>query len=112
MKRPVNIKEQYPEIAAMTVTEVINSKDFEEQYRKALTAYRMRMKYTDYYAVKSLEQDGTLDLENFRKEYIACIDKESKLPFAKRVVMYSIGNDAYARTINKMIKDYDDKKNS
>lgn len=98
----INIKEQYPEIAAMTVEDVINSDSFEEQYKKALTSYRV----LNYYAYKSLEKQGTLQLVNFRKEYIACIDKVSKLPFAKRVIIFSIGNDAYARTIKKMMKDY------
>ena len=115
-QQPINIKEQYPEIAAMAVEDIINSESFEEQYKKALTSYRVlnysyrvlnyNYRVLNYYAYKSLEKQGILQLDNFRKEYINCINKESKLPFAKRVIIFSIGNDAYARTIKKMMKDY------
>lgn len=109
-KKQFNIKEQYPEIAKMTVQDIINSDGFKEQYEKACSVYKNNNCKGNYYAYKSLEKQGLLQVENFKKEYIACIDKESKLPFAKRVVIYSLGNDTYARTIKKMMKDYDNKK--
>lgn len=106
MKQPINIKEKYPEIAAMTVEDIINSEEFGKQYEKAINAYNPHVR--EYYAYRSLLKQGTFDIEAFRKEYIRCIDKESKLPFVKRVVVYSIGNDTYARTIKQMMKQHDE----
>lgn len=104
----MNLKEQYPEIAAMTVAEVINSKEFEEQYKLALKAFNPH-KNKNFYAYKSLQANKILEPENFKKAYIECIDKQSKEPFSKRVVIFSIGNNAYSRTIQKMIEDYEKK---
>ena len=106
MEQPINIKEKYPEIAAMTVEDIVNSEEFGKQYEKAIDAYSPHIR--EYYAYRSLLKKGILDIEAFRKEYIRCIDKESKLSFVKRVVVYSIGNDAYARTIKQMMKEYDE----
>lgn len=100
-----NIKEQYPEIAKMTVYEIINSEEFKTQYEKTLVSFKVETKY--FHAFKSLKNTGMLEFETFVKEYISCIDKESNLPFAKRVVIYSLGNSVYAKTIKQLMTNYD-----
>ena len=35
------------------------------------------------------------------------MDKESKMPYDKRIIILAIGNDAYRRTVNQMMKNYD-----
>ena len=96
-------KKKYPEIAKMTVAEVVATNLFTVGLRQAITSYRV----LNYYAFQSLKQNNTLEPENFRKEYIACMDKESKMPYAKRIIVLAIGNDAYRRTVKQMMKNYD-----
>lgn len=96
-------KKKYPEIVKMTVAEVVATNLFTVGLRQAITSYRV----LNYYAFQSLRRNNTLEPENFRKEYIACMDKESKMPYAKRIIVLAIGNDAYRRTVNQMMKNYD-----
>lgn len=96
-------KKKYPEIAKMTVAEVVATNLFTVGLRQAITSYRV----LNYYAFQSLKRNNTLEPENFRKEYIACMDKESKMPYAKRIIVLTIGNDAYRRTVKQMMKNYD-----
>lgn len=96
-------KKKYPEIAKMTVAEVVATNLFTIGLRQAITSYRV----LNYYAFQSLRRNNTLEPENFRKEYIACMDKESKMPYAKRIIVLAIGNDAYRRTVKQMMKNYD-----
>ena len=96
-------KKKYPEIAKMTVAEVVATNLFTVGLRQAITSYRI----VNYYAFQSLRRNNTLEPENFRKEYIACMDKESKMPYAKRIIVLAIGNDAYRRTVKQMMKNYD-----
>lgn len=98
-----DIREKYPEIAKMTVAEVIATNLFTIGLKQAITSYRI----VNYYAFQSLKRNNTLEPENFRKEYIACMDKESKMPYAKRVIVLAIGNNAYRRTVKQMMKNYD-----
>lgn len=98
-----SFKEKYPEIAKMTVAEVVATNLFTIGLRKAIAFYNV----TNFYAFQSLKKNGTLEPENFRKEYIACMDKESKMPYAKRIIVLAIGNDAYRRTVKQMMDNYD-----
>lgn len=100
-------KKKYPEIAKMTVAEVVATNLFTIGLRQAITSYRVLNYYAYYYAFQSLKRNNTLEPENFRKEYIACKDKESKMPYAKRIIVLAIGNDAYRRTVKQMMKNYD-----
>lgn len=100
-----DIREKYPEIAKMTVAEVVATNLFVIGLRKAIANYRAGTFY--YYAFQSLKQNNTLEPENFRKEYIACMDKESKMPVAKRNIVLAIGDDAYRRTVKQMMDNYD-----
>lgn len=104
-----NIREKYPEIAKMTVAEVVATDLFVEKLKGVIANYNKRL---DYYAFKSLEKNKVFETENFRKEYIACMDKESNMPYAKRYIVLDIGNTAYHRTVTQMMRDYDKARNS
>lgn len=104
-----NIREKYPEIAKMTVAEVVATDLFAEKLKGVIANYNKRL---DYYAFKSLEKNKVFETENFRKEYIACMDKESDMPYAKRYIVLDIGNTAYHRTVTQMMRDYDKARNS
>lgn len=97
-------KKKYPEIAKMTVAEVVATDLFAEKLKGVIANYNKRL---DYYAFKSLEKNKVFETENFRKEYIACMDKESNMPYAKRYIVLDIGNTAYHRTVTQMMRDYD-----
>lgn len=98
-----DIREKYPEIAKMTVAEIVATNLFTIGLRQAIASYRI----VNYYAFQFLKRNNTLEPENFRKEYIACMDKESKMPYAKRIIVLTIGNDAYRRTVKQMMDNYD-----
>ena len=100
-----DIRTKYPEIAKMTVAEVVATDEFTKQLEKAIVSYRV----VNYYAFQSLKRNKTLEPENFKKEFIACMDKESNMPYAKRIIILEIGNDAYKRTVLEMMKEYDTK---
>lgn len=105
--RKINIsvddfKKKYPKLAKMTVAEVVATELFAKKLDVAIRCYKV----ANVYAFRSLKKDKTLELENFRKEYIACMDKESKLPYAKRIIILTIGNDAYSRTVKQMMEEY------
>lgn len=104
-----NIREKYPEIAKMTVAEVVATDLFAEKLKGVIANYNKRL---DYYAFKSLEKNEVFETENFRKEYIACMDKESNMPYAKRYIVLDIGNTAYHRTVTQMMRDYNKARNS
>jgi len=97
------IRTKYPEIAKMTVAEIVATEMFAKKLKEAITSYRI----VNYYAFVSLRKNKTLEPDNFRKEYIACMDKESSMPVAKRIIILAIGNDAYKRTVTQMMNDYD-----
>lgn len=103
-----DIREKYPEIAKMTVAEVVATNLFVIGLRKAIENYKHRaVNSSQYYAFQSLKRNNTLEPENFRQEYIACMDKESKMPVAKRDIVLTIGNDAYHRTVKQMMDNYE-----
>ena len=104
-----DIREKYPEIAKMTVAEVVATNLFVTGLRKAIANYNRHIKAIDsiYYAFQSLKQNNILEPENFRQEYIACMDKESKMPAIKRSIVLAIGNDAYRHTVKQMMDNYD-----
>ncbi len=104
-----NIRTKYPEIAKMTVAEVVATDLFAEKLKSIIANYNKRL---DYYAFKSLEKNKIFETENFRKEYIACMDKESNMPYAKRYIVLNIGNATYHHTVTQMMRDYDKAKNS
>lgn len=104
-------KKKYPEIAKMTVAEVVATDLFAEKLKSVIANYNKRLDYYAFksleYAFKSLEKNKIFETENFRKEYIACIDKESNMPAVKRNIVLAIGNDAYSRTVKQMMDNYD-----
>lgn len=101
-----SIKEKYPEIAKMTQFDVIMSDEFTGFIDS--TAYGFP-RLINPYLLKSLAKDGLLEPEKFKAEYVACLDKVSNLPYAKRVAIMALGSAVYAKTIKKMMIDYDNR---
>lgn len=101
-----DFRAKYPEIAKMTVQEVVGTELFATKLPEAVRANKVG----NYYAIMSLKNSGAFDIDTFRADYLACINQQSKLPAAKRIIIVAIGNDAYKRTVNQMVKDYEQSK--
>lgn len=110
------MKQKYPEIAKMTMKDVIETNEFEaclEDAHKAawreVRIYETKLRIISKHPIRVLEARKMFEVENFRKEYLAVIDKQSKLPNAQRTVIASIGSMAYTKTVEILMKEYDDK---
>ena len=101
-----DFRAKYPEIAKMTVQEVVETDLFATKLPEAVRANKVG----NYYALQSLKNSNAFEPEAFRTNYLACINQQSKLPAAKRIIIVAIGNDAYKRTVNQMVKDYEQSK--
>ena len=102
-----DIRAKYPEIAKMTMADIVETEIFAQKLELSIIGCS---KMVNYYALQSLKQNKTLEPDNFKKEYIKCLDSESNLPVAKRIVILCIGEDAYKRTVKQMMKEYDNAK--
>ena len=102
-----SIKEKYPELAKMTVAEVVATEEFANNIPKIVEKYKS---IVNFYAWRSLKMNKTFEPDAFRKEYIACMDKQSNLPLSKRMIVGVIGNEVYKNTVKQMMEDYDKNK--
>lgn len=101
-----DFRAKYPEIAKMTIQEVVETDLFATKLPEAVKANKVG----NYYVLQSMKKAGTFAPAVFRTDYLACINQQSCLPPAKRIIIVAIGNEAYKRTVNQMIKDYEQSK--
>lgn len=94
-------RKKYPSIAKMTVADVVALNDYNKHLEHAINAFKTNT--VSYYAFRSLRENKTLEVENFKCEYIRCLDKISKLPAIKRAIILDIGNNAYHRTVRELM---------
>lgn len=102
-----DFRAKYPRIAKMTVAEVVNSDEFTAHIQSTIDKNINRLLDSHRNAINYLVQNGYFEKEAFKKEYIACLDKESKLSSIKRAIILFIGNEVYNQTITKMIENYE-----
>ena len=109
-----NIKELYPEIAKLTIQDIVSSDAFKLEYdkliglgrRKMLTLIPHESQYINAFN-QMMDSKNIRKASDFAKYYIDCLDRVSNLPVSKRVVIYSIGNFVYSNTIKGMMDKYD-----
>lgn len=108
------IKKKYPEIAKMTVKDVVNTDEFSETFdkavdivRKEIRQYESKAKTVIQHPFKLLEHKNMFNCETFRAEYLKVIDKQSTLSAAQREVIVSIGLMAYSMAVELLMKRYD-----
>lgn len=113
------IKQKYPEIAKMTMEDVIKTDEFEialeEAYKAAwreIRIYETKLRIISKHPIRVLKAQKVFEVETFRKEYLAVIDKQSTRPATQRQVIASIGSMAYTKTVELLMKKYDSQKNS
>lgn len=108
------IKQKYPEIAKMTMEDVIKTDEFEialeEAYKAAwreIRIYETKLRIISKHPIRVLKAQKVFEVETFRKEYLAVIDKQSARPSAQRQTIASIGSMAYTKTVELLMKKYD-----
>lgn len=113
------IKQKYPEIAEMTMKDVIETAEFEialeEAYKAAwreIRIYETKLRIISKHPIRVLKAQKVFEVETFRKEYLAVVDKQSMRPSAQRQTIASIGSMAYTKAVELLMKKYDSQKNS
>lgn len=99
------LNKKYPNIAKMTVADVVALDSFDKHLQNVVDTYKTNT--ISYYAFKSLHKNDILKVENFKKEYISCLDKHSKLPTIKRAIIIDIGHKAYRKTVLELTEQQD-----
>lgn len=103
------LKEKYPELAGKSIGDIVQTDAFADALLKIVGRMRSNNTLLAPYrlAFRSLDAQDVFGAENFRKEYLACLDKVSKRPHNMRVVIWTIGNQAWQKAIQKLMADYD-----
>jgi len=107
------MREKYPEIAKLTVAEVVNTEAFRNAAQDKIDSLHRVFKYNDYgrYVYKAaflrLLKAGVFSRLAFGPNYIDVLDKKSSLSSRDRMIVKSIGDEVYAKVVAKMIEDYD-----
>lgn len=112
------LKEKYPELAKMTVSQVVQSKVFEDKFNKAVNSLlNAREKVSKSLHDNSLnlrrtmldrlDEHNLLDIDYFGPEYCLCLDKESRLSAEIRAAILHFGKQVYNDAIKELIKQYD-----
>lgn len=114
MDKLEEIKQKYPELAKMTIKDIVETNEFETCLKEAhKAAWKEIKKFEDKFRIISrhpiriLEAQKVFEIENFRKEYLAIIDKQSTRSAIQRHVIVSIGSMAFTKTIEILMKKYD-----
>lgn len=111
------IKQKYPEIAKMTVKDVVESVEFETAFKEAwktawekVRDYEAKLKIISRHPIRILRAKKMFEIDNFRKEYLAVINKQSNLSASQRQTISVIGSMAYTKTIKNLMDKYDDRR--
>lgn len=108
------MREKYPEIAKLTIAEVVDTEAFRKAAQDKITSlyhtfttYCEGTKYVYAASFLRLYHDNELSQLAFGPNYIDVLDKQSSLSSTDRAIIKSIGDEVYAKVVAKMIEDYD-----
>lgn len=109
------MREKYPEIAKLTIAEVVDTEAFRKAAQDKIQHLKLMFKvgakegskYVYGASFLRLYHDGELSQLAFGPNYIDVLDKQSSLSSTDRVIIKSIGDEVYAKVVAKMIEDYD-----
>lgn len=114
MDKLEEMKQKYPEIAKMTMRDIIETNEFEtaleEAYKAAwreIRIYETKLRIISKHPIRILNAQKVFEVEKFRGEYLAIVDKQSHRPADQRQVIASIGSMAYTKTVEMLMKKYD-----
>lgn len=119
MTKAEEIKQKYPEIARMTMRDVVETNEFKACFKEAyetawkhIRAVETKLRIISRHPIRILKEQKVFEVENFKKEYLAVIDKQSRRSSSQRQVINSIGSIAYVKTVETLMKKHDEQKNS
>lgn len=109
------MREKYPEIAKLTIAEVVDTEAFRKAAQNKIQHLKLMFKvgakegskYVYGASFLRLYHDGELSQLAFGPNYIDVLDKQSSLSSTDRAIIKSIGDEVYAKVVAKMIEDYD-----
>ena len=109
------MREKYPEIAKLTIAEVVDTEAFRKAAQDKIQHLKLMFKvgakegskYVYGAPFLRLYRDGELSQLAFGPNYIDVLDKQSLFSSTDRVIIKSIGDEVYAKVVAKMIEDYD-----
>lgn len=109
------MREKYPEIAKLTVAEVVDTEAFRKAAQDKIQHLKLMFmigakegsKYVYGASFLRLYHDNELSQLAFGPNYIDVLDKQSSLSSTDRAIIKSIGDEVYAKVVAKMIEDYD-----
>lgn len=110
------MREKYPEIAKLTVREVVDMEVFRKAaqekidslYRIFTKARNDDAKYVYAATFFRLYRSKEFSQLAFGPNYLDVLDRQSSLSSTERRIIKSIGDEVYAKVIAQMIKDYDE----
>lgn len=117
MDKLEEIKQKYPEIAAMTVKDVVETDEFKQSYEialkkswKQLHDYENKTRtYVGRHPLRIMHHKSLLEFDSFKAEFLKGLDKQSKLSANFRQVIAAIGSMAYTKAVELLMKKYDEK---
>lgn len=117
MDKLEEIKQKYPEIAAMTVKDVVETDEFKEGCEDAINkSWKQLIGYENKtrtvlgrHPLRLMHHKGTLKFDYIKAEYLKIIDKHSGLSNAQRQVIVVIGSMAYTKAVELLMKKHDEK---
>lgn len=118
MDKLEEIKQKYPEIAAMTVKDIVEkTEEFKKGYNDAVNkAWKQLIGYENKtrtvlnrHPLRLMYHKGTLNFDYIKAEYLRIIDKHSSLSNTQRQVIAAIGSMAYTKAVELLMKKHDEK---
>lgn len=106
-------KEKYPELAKMTLGEIVHSDTFARKFKEAVDQFDMFIMHAGgVHNLKRnplivLEEKGYLKLDTFKVEYLKVLDKNSSLPTQLRQAVAIFGKSIYVQAVKSLMQKYD-----
>lgn len=110
---PEELKKRYPELAKMTMGDIVGTKEFERHFGITVRHTRgLSLEASFRLGLTSLDKSGLLQVERFREEFLKCLDKVSTESHVRRSLIVFIGMNAYNGAIVEIMKKYDEQKSN
>lgn len=111
-------KEKYPELAKMTLGEIVHSDMFACKFKEAVDQFDLFIAQAGgAHNLKRnpliiLEEKGYLKLDIFKVEYLKVLDKNSSLSTQLRQAIAVFGKNVYIQAVKALMQKCDNERNS
>lgn len=110
------IKEKYPELAKMTLGDIVHSDAFAQKFKEAVKQFETFVTLAGgshnfkRNSLIVLDEKGFLKLDIFKAEYLKVLDKNSCLSTQLRQAIAIFGKNIYVEAVKLLMQKYDNKK--